>query len=179
MEKKITISNRLNLLDFFKEMKNYVIIRIDNEFPNYKYSDDIDILTNNIENVKNHILDVGKRYTDFKVKISSGSGGKSHYHIDFFYKKENIDDFRFDIISTLSDFYKQLDLPSDYIDKVLEQKEKKTVNEIDVYIPDIKHELELRYMEYITKIDKKPSKIKHLRFIEKYPNIKFDKFNLI
>ena len=27
-----------------------------------------------------------------------------------------------------------------------------------------------------TKIDKKPKKIKHLRFIEKYPNVKFKKY---
>lgn len=175
MIKKVSISNRLNLLNFFKEMKDYVIIRIDNKFPNYKYSDDIDILTNNVVGVKKHILEIGKKYNEFKIKVSNGSGGRSHYHIDFFYKNESIDDFRFDIIGNLTDFYKILDIPSNYIDKVLKKKQKKIVNNIVIYIPDLTHELELRYMEYITKIDRKLKKIKHLKFIEKYPNIQFKK----
>ena len=85
MIKKVTISNRLDILDFFKTMKNYVIMRIDDDFPNYKYSDDIDILTNDLEGIKQHIMTVGKKYNDFKIKISNGSGGKTHYHIDFLF----------------------------------------------------------------------------------------------
>ena len=58
MIKKVTISNRLNILDFFKDMKNYVIMRIDDDFPSYKYSDDIDILTNDLESIKQYIMDM-------------------------------------------------------------------------------------------------------------------------
>lgn len=176
MEKKNTISNRLNLLEFFKNMNNYVIIRITDDFPNYKYSDDIDILTNNLEEVKEHIMKIGKKYNNFNIKISNGSGGKTHCHIDFFYNNEKIEDFRFDIISNLSHFYKTLNLPNYYIDNVLENKEEKIIDDIKVYIPKLSNELELRYMEYKTKINKKPKKIKHLRFIEKYPNVKFKKY---
>lgn len=176
MEKKNTISNRLNLLEFFKNMNNYVIIRITDDFPNYKYSDDIDILTNNLEEVKEHIMKIGKKYNNFNIKISNGSGGKTHCHIDFFYNNETIEDFRFDIISNLSHFYKTLNLPKNYIDNVLENKEEKIIDDIKVYIPKLSNELELRYMEYKTKINKKPKKIKHLIFIEKYPNVKFKKY---
>ena len=176
MIKKVTISNRLDILDFFKTMKNYVIMRIDDDFPNYKYSDDIDILTNNLEGIKQHIMTVGKKYTDFKIRIKNGSGGKTHYHIDFLYKNETIDDFRFDVISDLNKFYKTLNIPNNYIEQVLENKQIKKVNNVNVYIPQLSNELELRYMEYKTKIDKKPKKIKHLKFIEKYPNVKFKKY---
>ncbi len=176
MIKKVTISNRLNILDFFKDMKNYVIMRIDDDFPSYKYSDDIDILTNDLESIKQYIMEVGKKYTDFNIRINNGSGGKTHYHIDFLYKNETIDDFRFDVISDLNKFYKTLNIPSDYIEQVLAHKQTKNINGIKVYIPKLSNELELRYMEYKTKIDKKPKKIKHLRFIEKYPNITFKRF---
>ena len=176
MIKKVTISNRLNILDFFKDMKNYVIMRIDDDFPSYKYSDDIDILTNDLESIKQYIMEVGKKYTDFNIRINNGSGGKTHYHIDFLYKNETIDDFRFDVISDLNKFYKTLNIPSDYIEQVLAHKQTKNINGIKVYIPKLSNELELRYMEYKTKIDKKPKKIKHLRFIEKYPNVKFKKY---
>jgi hypothetical protein len=176
MQKKVTISNRLNVLDFFKNMKNYVIMRIDEEFPSYKYSDDIDILTNDLEGIKEHIMKVGEKYNDFKIKISNGSGGKTHYHIDFYYKNETIDDFRFDVISDLNRFYKSLNIPNDYIENVLKNKIIKNVNGVNVYIPKLSNELELRYMEYKTKIDRKPKKIKHLRFIEKYPNVTFKKY---
>ena len=176
MIKKVTISNRLNILDFFKDMKNYVIMRIDDDFPSYKYSDDIDILTNDLESIKQYIMEVGKKYTDFNIRINNGSGGKTHYHIDFLYKNETIDDFRFDVISDLNKFYKTLNIPSDYIEQVLAHKQTKNINGIKVYIPKLSNELELRYMEYKTKIDRKPKKIKHLRFIEKYPNVKFKKY---
>ena len=151
-------------------------MRIDDDFPSYKYSDDIDILTNDLEGIKQHIMKVGEKYNDFKIRIKNGSGGKTHYHIDFLYKNEAIDDFRFDVISDLNKFYKTLNIPNNYIEQVLENKEIKTVNGINVYIPKLSNELELRYMEYKSKIDKKPKKIKHLRFIEKYPNITFKKF---
>jgi hypothetical protein len=179
MKKKVDISNRLDLLLFFKDMKNYVIIRIDDNFPNYKYSDDIDILTNNLEETKNHILNIGKKYKDFKIKISHGSGGKTHYHIDFYYKNENIDDFRFDLIGNLSHFYKNTNIPKNYIKNILISKSNKHINNVNICIPMLCHELELRYLEYITKIKRKPEKIKHLKFIEQFPNIKFNKYHTI
>ena len=125
---------------------------------------------------KEHIMKVGEKYNDFKIKISNGSGGKTHYHIDFYYKNETIIDFRFDVISDLNRFYKSLNISNDYIDNVLKNKIIKNVNEVNVYIPKLSNELELRYMEYKTKIDRKPKKIKHLRFIEKYPNVTFKKY---
>lgn len=177
MIKKETISNRLNLLDFFKDMNNYVIIRLDENFPSYKYSDDVDILCSKPIEIIEHIKKIGnKLYNDFNITVNNGSGGKSHFHVNFYYKNENIEDFCFDIISNLSDFYKKIDLPKDYIDKVLKTKK---INKLGLYIPDLSNELELRYMEYITKIDRKPDKIKHLKFIEKYPNIEFKKYKFI
>lgn len=178
MIKKKTISNRLQLLDFFKDMKNYVIVRIDDIFPRYKYSDDVDILTTCIYEIKNHILKIGQNYPDFHIKVSHGSGGKNHLHIDFFYQNETTEDFRFDIIGNISDFYQTLNSPHNYINTILSKKVKKLINQINIYVPYLSHELELRYLEYITKIDKKPDKIKHLKYINQFPDVKFNKYHI-
>ena len=176
---KESISNRLNITDFFDNISDieYVIMRLDLDFPNYKYSDDIDILCSEPEKFIKNILNIVKeKYKDFKVNVNYGSGGVTHFHVDLFYRSETIDDFRFDIISNLSDFYKNLKIPNNYESVILKNKNKHT--KYNVSIPNISHELSLRYMEYISKIKKKPKKIKHLEYIQKFPDISFTKFEL-
>ena len=74
------------------------------------------------------------------------------------------------------DFYKNLKIPNNYESVILKNKNKHT--KYNVSIPNISQELSLRYMEYISKVKKKPKKIKHLEYIQKFPDISFTKFEL-
>lgn len=57
-------SNKLNVLDFTESIRksDYVIIKLQTEFPNYYKNSDIDIFCLNIDIVAKKILEIGNIY---------------------------------------------------------------------------------------------------------------------
>ena len=81
--KEIGTIKILDLKDFFRNLSNYTILKLPENFPQYKENSDLDILCLNVDETAKHILQVGEEYErqGFKIKIEEKD---SHKHIDFF-----------------------------------------------------------------------------------------------
>ena len=90
----------MNLLEVFKGMPEYVVIKMRDDFPDYTPGQDIDILCKDIFQVMTHI---GKYYRlkDFSVsQIGLDELSYTHYHFDhYLYESIGKIDIRFDLYS--------------------------------------------------------------------------------
>ena len=163
----------INLMDFFLNMENYTIIKIDPNFPRFNIGkDDIDVLCLNINNVCNHIINILQlKYPDFNYKKYNIN---NKIHIDVLFKNKFI--IKFDLCDNIVDLYPKYDIPTNLTKSVIETS---IFNKYHCKIPTINNELMIRQLEYDTYINSRPDKIKHLIFIKKHSNILYKKFNKI
>ena len=157
--------DRLILEPFFEGIHDYCIIKLSDDFPQYKTYSDIDIVCLDKELTKDHIEKIGEQFKNYKIKISTGQS--NNLHVDFFYKNEDKLDFRFDLYDHLS--FKKVgdDLLGLMFDTKIIYK--------GVYIPCEDVDLAIRFMEYKDYIDHRPEKIKHLKYIESKSNTEYIK----
>jgi len=148
----------MNLIDL-----NYVLIKKPDYFPEYYPGSDLDIICDNKKILIQRLLIEGNKYileSNYEIRVSSNEEMK-HTKVDF-YLDDKIE-LRFDVHEGLPRFTK-VQIRSDYIYPLLENKQK-----IDsVNVPSHIDELILRYIEYFEWFHKRPDKIKHLEYIEKY-----------
>ena len=83
----------IDLLAAFKDMPEYAIMKIRDDFPKYTPGQDIDILCRDLEAVKIHLMRHLWDMVDFKVTRRSDK----HIHVDVL--KGNTIDIRFDLYS--------------------------------------------------------------------------------
>ncbi len=164
-------SNKLNLLKFFNNLSNekYVIVKLNEDFPNYYFHSDIDIFCINMEKFSKKILQIGNQYAkqNWNIKIKSTN---ENTKIDFYYKNQEKLDFRFDIFSTLPKYKKIKIKPGLFysiIENQIKQNFKYKDKEIKISIPSEIDDLILRYYEFIEYYEQRPDKIKHLEIILK------------
>lgn len=163
----------LNLLDFLLELNDYIIVRIDKNFPNFKIGkDDIDILCLNMKNTCNHIINVlKKKYPQYNYRKFSID---NKVHIDVAFGNKFI--IKFDLCDSIKKLYPLFDIPNKLTEEVIKTSK---LNNYGCKIPTIENELMLRKLEYDTYIHSRPDKIKHLKFIEQHSNIKYREFTKI
>ena len=89
-----------------------------------------------------------------------------HWHLDI--KDKSLLLFRFDICQNLTHLYKKFSLHPQYCSKILDNRRIVTRDFVDFFIPNQSDDLALRYMEYLENVDKRPDKIKHLNYINKF-----------
>lgn len=163
-------NKKINIKDFFKKIENlnYVLVKKPENFPDYYQGSDLDIFCDNKKTLIQQILIEGNKYVenyDYEIKVSSNEETK-HTKVDFFLNNEI--DIRFDIHEGLPNF-KKIEVRKDYIYSLLNNKQKFEIkNDVFVYIPSDIDELILRYIEYFERFEKRPDKVKHLDYIEKY-----------
>ena len=166
--------------------KRYVIMKLDDRFPNYN-SGDIDILTDNI-NVINETI---SKYCNFlqdgtySFNISNASdypefsteSGRIFIDIVLVSTSELL--FRYDIhridyngIKIPLNLYFTFDSKM-FLTDVLISSELKTINEIPIRVPYIKHDYAIRLLEYV----KYPHKRKHLISVVKYIYSEYNRTN--
>ena len=165
-----SINAGINLKDFFDEMNEYTIMKMDDNFPLFNVGkDDVDVLCNNIDDIINTIIKVIKqKYPKFHYRILFFN--ENLKQLDLF--KNNKFIFKFDLISDLGKKYTKFKIPKEINQTVLNN----SIIKNGFYVPKIESELMIRQLEYDTYIRKRPDKIKHLKFINKYRNIEFTKF---
>lgn len=164
----MTYSNRLDLDRFFFAVRNniYVIVKLNEDFPNYYTGSDIDIFCYNKDEVAKQILSVGNGYLDQGFEINVTDTSELHTFVDFYYSGEL--EFRFDLYQSLPK-YQKIKIKEHYIFSVIENAVA-LYREFDgtrypLYVPSEVDELLLRYVEYIEWYELRPDKIKHLDYI--------------
>lgn len=92
-------------------------------------------------------------------------------HIDVFRRRKFI--IKFDLCDNIKKLYPNYNIPNELTEDVIKSS---AFNTHECKIPILNHELMMRQLEYDTHIKLRPEKIKHLYFIEKYPDIIFKTF---
>ena len=161
----------IDLIKFFDKMEDYIIMRIDNNFPKFNIGyDDVDILCLNMDRTCKHILNILKtEYPNLSYRIFPIS---KKIHIDIFAPKEYFI-IKFDICDNLNKLYPLYNITDNLTKEVVNTS---ILHKSSCKIPTLKNELMLRRLEYDSYIESRPDKIKHLRYIEKYPEVKYTKF---
>ena len=156
--------NKVNLYKYFIECPfDYVILRKSDIFPDYKVNADIDIVSNDKETVVAYTLNFAKTYDNFKFYPVQRPSG--HFHIDIRNLDETLNlklDFIFDV-----GVYGKVMFDKKMLEDVLEYK---IMGSDNIWVPNIEHELLIRYLEYKENVSERPDKIKHLNYIKNYPN---------
>jgi len=163
-------SNLITLKDFFKDVDNYVVLRLSDCFPDYFDYSDIDILCRNSEDILAHILSVGGAYEKqgFQIKVCRE---KEYLHVDFYPPGAQKLNFRFDLQDCLS--YEKFLINPQYSHVVLENRQRISRDGVDIYVPSLENDLAIRFLEYLEHKDSRPSKVKHLEYIKKINNFDF------
>ena len=160
----------LDLFLFFKDMKNYTIIKKDPNFPLFNVGkDDVDILCLDIKSTVDHIISVlTKNYTQYTHCFN-----KSNNQLDVMYIGKFI--FKFDLFDSLTTMYKPYNIPTNLTKEVIDN----SIIQDNMKFPLLKDELMIRQLEYNKWIKQRPDKIKHLKFIRQYPDVKYTIFKKI
>lgn len=163
---KRNINEKINLKGLFNILNNhrYVILRIDQDFPNYKIGSDIDILIDDVEQIKDKILNYLDYYVirkKYKVSVNETCG---HIHIDIY--NGTMLNIKFDLYPSLN-IYKKFKVSKEWEKSILDNfiyVEKNAKELVKVKIPNFDDDLCLRYMEYDENWER-TEKIKHIRYI--------------
>ena len=156
----------LNLNKLFDDLseESYVIIKIADNFPNYKVGDDLDILCRDLELVSKIIINFISDYVNAFSKLQIHNRSSTHVQIDFTVnKKINI---RFDLFAALPSYERTKFKPS-YFDIIIESCRFATVQGCTVKVPNFIDDCILRYAEFNEYFGDRADKIKHIDFILK------------
>ena len=170
-EKTPAYSNLIDLTQFFAAMPDYAVIKLPEQFPNYYDYQDIDILCRDVDRVREHILQVGSRYTDQGYAIREHRDGQ-HLHLDVYAPGAQRLNFRFDLLATLTG-YRKFTVAPEFDGAVLDARRLLTHNGAQVWVPQVDHDLAIRCMEYLEWKDQIPAKKKHLDYIMQHNNSDF------
>lgn len=159
----------LDLILFFKNMKDYTIIKKDPNFPFFNVGkDDVDVLCLDIEQTVNHIqVILINNYSKYTHKFN-----KQNNQLDIFYEKKFI--FKFDLYDSLTNMYKPYNIPLNLTKEVIDN----SIIQNNIKVPLLQDELMIRQLEYDKWIKQRPDKKKHLDFIKDHVNIEYRTFNI-
>jgi len=122
----------MDLLEVFKNMPEYVLIKIRDNFPEYKKGQDMDIICKDVNGVVYYL----KEYFYDKYIINISSSSLNHFHFDCLDKKGKLD-LRFDIYGKF--------ISEKFTEEILKHKEIMG----NVYIPLPAYEGIIKCWEYL------------------------------
>ena len=89
-------SNKIDLISIFKDMPDYIILRISDAFPNYYTYTDVDILCGDMDGCKKYLHSI--------LELSENKISDTQTHLDFFHDGKL--DIKFDLYGRyISDKY--------------------------------------------------------------------------
>lgn len=155
---------KIDLKPLFKklETKSYSVIKLPNEFPDYKIGSDLDIFCCDVEDISRVVLaylqeNISK---DLSVKITNMG---TQIYIDLIYKDKI--HFRFDMYGALPTYVNIL-IKEAFFSSVIENSQIIKRNGCKVKVPSKIDESILRYIEYQEWYRERPDKIKHIEYLE-------------
>jgi hypothetical protein len=150
-----------------KSLDDYVVIKLNDIYPQYEINQDIDILTNQLEKNINIILTIYDK-SIFSHKIIEIKPLK-HYQFDLYLlSKPKQLHFRFDLFSVLE--YTKFSIHPNVFKYILQNK----IRHKNIYIPQLLDDLTIRYAEYIEYSDN-IKKHKHLTYTNNFSENNFYK----
>jgi len=159
----------LDLLDFLRDLSNYVVIKKDADFPRFSVGkDDVDILCYDTAQAREHIISV----LNAKYKRHSHRFNSENDQLDVLLGRQFI--VKFDLYNSLKTMYPRYDIPEGLTREVVDRG---ALDDSGCRVPLLTHELMIRQLEYDTHYEKRPDKIKHLKYIEGFPAIEYTRFN--
>ncbi|WP_166267072.1 hypothetical protein [Providencia sp. M-27] len=164
---------KINLKEIFSEISNssYVLLKAPSSLDDYTYGSDLDIFTNELEDVSAKIISLLTPYVENNDLIIDIKDTIGRRYIDLILdEKINI---RFDLCSQFPK-YKNIEIKDSYFDVVIEGKvvEENLFKDksIKVNITNSSDEFIIRYIEYHEWFESRPDKIKHIDIIQKKYN---------
>lgn len=161
--------NKLDLISIFNEIStnSYVIVKLNDEFPEYIPGSDIDIFVKDIDEFSRKILSICEKYINQEYFLNITKINQSHVHIDMM-EGENIN-FRFDLYGELPS-YNKINIKKYLFYSIIDRSKKimtKDVSETKcyIYVPEYFDDLLIRYLEYLEYYEERQSKIKHIDYI--------------
>ncbi len=157
-------STQIDLEKLFVPLKDeaYCIIKLNEDFPDYRPGSDLDIFCYDLSKMANLILRFGNHYVAKGWRIKTSTLAENHVQIDFFPKGSNTLDIKFDLYGHLPNYTRiqfKEGLFTRVIDHAVAHKCVKTPGKID--------EMILRYAEYVEYYNIRADKIKHVDYILK------------
>ena len=165
----MTYSNKLKLDEIISQIDvEYVVMKLPEYFPNYNDFSDLDILI--------HEKDIQQIIETISTELSNYSGTykildtNGHIQIDYYEKDHKRLNFKFDFLYNLDKAYKKSKFNELFLLEIFNDK----IEYNSIYIPTLKHELIIRWVEYYEYINIRQDKIKHLNYISLWK----DDFNI-
>jgi len=164
-------SNKLDLRLVFKlcASQEYAVVKCPQEFPNYYSGSDIDIFCGNIDAFTRALASSISTLLREGITLKVTSKPQQ-YHVDFVIDDKL--DFRFDLYGALPSYDKVRLKPSLFY-AVLDARQGNRIqagaDEYMFYTACARHELLLRYVEYLEWYERREDKIKHIDHILSHP----------
>ena len=155
---------KINFQNLFKLLndKDYVVVKLDPNFPEYVPGQDIDIYCRNIEETSRVIISFLTTFINNNRSINIQKR-KNQIYIDLINNKKI--HFRFDLYDDIPQ-YSAINIKSSFFDVMIESAQEKKIKDFFIKVPNELDETILRYIEYLEYISVRPDKIKHLDYIK-------------
>lgn len=155
---------KIDLKPLFEKLadKQYCIIKLPDEFPEYKLGSDLDMFCYDVEDISRVILGHLQNIISSSLTIKVVNNG-SQIYIDLMDNSKI--HFRFDLYGTLPT-YENILIKEAFFASVIENTQMIEVKECKVKVPSLIDESILRYIEYQEWYGQRPDKIKHIEYLE-------------
>lgn len=157
----INFSNIINIPQSLKDLKNYVVIKKSDYFPNYYDFDDVDIFCNNRKNFIEQLKLNLKEVVDPSFKILFHTQ-EHNTHIDVIPPNCGRLNLRFDVYDSFS--YKKFFVNPHYFSYILHESKVETYDDVEILFPSEPNDLVLRFFEWV----EMPEKQKHLSYVRNH-----------
>lgn len=149
----------MDLLNLFRKLYDYVVMKCNTNLPKFSINDDIDILTSDISkniNIIAHWYD-NKTFIHRITRVCT-----QHIHFDLLDINSKKLILRFDLYEKLT--FEKFSLHHTIYRKILKNK---IFNGV-CFVPCLCDDLSIRYCEYVEFIDERKDKIKHLNYVSRF-----------
>ena len=144
---------------FNKKLKDYVVLKFNSDLPEYQPNDSINILTRDVKQSKDTILDWYDKKMFYHRVVSIKS---CQIHVELFRVGKSQVHLRFKLFDKLP--YSRFSLHDDVYDLILQNK----IHNGVAYVPQLMDDLSLRFCEYVQHIDIRRDKVKHLHYVNSF-----------
>lgn len=163
---------RLDLRRFLEYPGRHVVLRLPPEFPGYRDHSDLDVLCDDVEAFRAHLLACAAPYVAAGMRVEEHREGP-HLHVDLFHPGASRLNLRFDVAASVPSLFEKVAVDPSLTEAVLAERQVVECRGARVSVPRQAHELALRLLEYLEWHERRPEKAKHLEYIDRANDFSF------